>query len=157
MTAIAGLGEVAFRTERLGDMIEFYGGTLELDRLDDPPADPADETSAFFAVADGVGGHTQVLVLFDRTGTDGYVPPASDRSTVDHVAFGIEATDFDAEADRLESLGYDVRYAYHDWVDWRSLYLYDPDGNDVELVCYDRTRSDVGRRNGSGRDTTCSQ
>ena len=133
MTAIAGLGEIALRTERLPAMVEFYGEVLGLDRLDDPPF--AD--SAFFAVGNGVGGHTQVLVLFDRTTQDGYVPPDVDRSTVDHVAFGVDAIAFDDEAARLEALGYDLRFSYHDWVAWRSLYLDDPDGHTVELVCHD--------------------
>lgn len=133
MTAIQGLGEFAFRTEQMAEMVEFYGGVLGLDRIDDPPG----ETSAFFRAGDGVGGHTQVLVLFDRSSDDGYVPPDPDRTTVDHVAFGIQQSDFDAEAERLESLGYDLGYAYHEWVEWRSLYLSDPDGNGVELVCHD--------------------
>jgi catechol 2,3-dioxygenase len=133
MTAIRGLGEVAFRTERLGEMVEFYGEVLGLERIDDPPG----ETNAFFRAGDGVAGHTQVLVVFDRSGTEGYVPPDPDRTTVDHFAFGIRREDFDPEAERLEGLGYDLDYAYHDWVEWRSLYLPDPDGNSVELVCFD--------------------
>jgi len=133
MTAIRGLGEVAFRTERLSEMVEFYGEVLGLDRVDDPPF----EDSAFFRAGDGVAGHTQVLVLFDRSGADGYVPPDPERTTVDHVAFGVDPADFDAEAERLEGLGYDLDYAYHDWVEWRSLYLDDPDCNRVELVCFD--------------------
>jgi len=133
MTAIEGLGEVAFRTERLAAMVEFYGDVLGLDRVDDPPFDD----SAFFRAGDGVAGHTQVLVLFDRSGSDGYTPPDPDRTTVDHVAFGVRHGAFDDEAERLEGLGYDLTYAYHDWVEWRSLYLDDPDGNSVELVCFD--------------------
>jgi catechol 2,3-dioxygenase len=133
MTAIEGLGEFAFRTERLDEMVAFYGDVLGFDRLDDPPYDAA----AFFRVADGVAGHTQVLVLFDRSDEDGYTPPAIERTTVDHVAFGVASEQFDAEAERLESLGYDLRHAYHDWVAWRSVYLDDPDGNSVELVCFD--------------------
>jgi catechol 2,3-dioxygenase len=133
MTAIEGLGEVAFRTERLDEMVEFYGDVLGLDRVDDPPFDD----SAFFRAGDGVAGHTQVLVLFDRSGSDGYTPPDPDRTTVDHVAFGVRPEAFDDEAERLEGLGYDLTYAYHDWVEWRSLYLDDPDGNSVELVCFD--------------------
>lgn len=133
MAAIQGLGEIAFRTENVPAMVEFYGDVLGLERIDDPPSD----TSAFFRAGDGVAGHTQVLVLFDRSGSDDYTPPVPTRTTVDHVAFGIDAADFDSEAERLESLGYDLTYAYHEWVEWRSLYLSDPDGNHVELVCYD--------------------
>ena len=133
MTAIEALGEIAFRTERLDEMAEFYGEVLGLERIDDPP----NETSAFFRVAEGASGHTQVLVLFDRSGSEDYVPPTPDRTTVDHIAFGIDQSDFDAEAERLEELGYDLDYAFHRWVEWRSLYLQDPDDNRVELVCHD--------------------
>lgn len=133
MTAIEGLGEIAFRTENIEQMCEFYGEVLGLDRIDDASS----ETSAFFGVAEGVAGHTQVLVLFDHSEADRYVQPDSERTTIDHIAFGIDPDSFDAEAERLESLGYDLDYAYHDWVEWRSLFLTDPDGNEVELVCYD--------------------
>ena len=133
MTAIRGLGEIALRTERLSEMVAFYGEVLGLERVDDPPF----EDSAFFRAGDGVAGHTQVLVLFDRSGSAGYVPPDAERTTVDHLAFGVDPADFDREVDRLEELGYDLDYAYHDWVEWRSLYLDDPDGNSVELVCFD--------------------
>lgn len=133
MTAIEGLGEIAFRTENIEQMCEFYGEVLGLDRIDDASS----ETSAFFGVAEGVAGHTQVLVLFDHSEADRYIQPDSERTTIDHIAFGIDPDSFDAEAERLESLGYDLDYAYHDWVEWRSLFLTDPDGNEVELVCYD--------------------
>jgi catechol-2,3-dioxygenase len=131
MTAIKSLGEIAFRTERLDEMCEFYGEVLGLERIDDY----AD--AAFFEIAESHAGHTQVLVLFDRSGGADYMRPDPARTTVDHIAFAIDLADFDAEAKRLESQGYDLDFAYHDWVEWRSLYLDDPDGNRVELVCYD--------------------
>jgi catechol-2,3-dioxygenase len=34
-------------------------------------------------------------------------------------------------------LGLQVETAEHAWVHWRSLYVSDPEGNQVELVCYD--------------------
>jgi RNA polymerase sigma-70 factor, ECF subfamily len=36
-----------------------------------------------------------------------------------------------------EELGLEVETAEHPWVHWRSLYVTDPEGNQVELVCYD--------------------
>jgi DNA-directed RNA polymerase specialized sigma24 family protein len=37
----------------------------------------------------------------------------------------------------LEALGLEVETAEHPWVHWRSLYVTDPEGNQVELVCDD--------------------
>jgi catechol 2,3-dioxygenase len=42
--------------------------------------------------------------------------------------------DFEAERKRLEAAGLAVK-AEHAWVRWRSLYVNDPEGNTVELVC----------------------
>ena len=36
-----------------------------------------------------------------------------------------------------EQLGLQVSTAEHAWTQWRSLYVQDPEGNTVELVCYD--------------------
>jgi hypothetical protein len=58
-------------------------------------------------------------------------------STIDHIAFEIPLTDFADERKRLEALGLQVETAEHAWVRWRSLYVTDPEGNQVELVCYD--------------------
>src|SRR5262249_26436245 len=93
----------------------------------------------FFKLADGFGGHTQVLALFDRSAQSGYsgLDPAT--TTVDHIAFEIERADFDTELKRLRDLGLAVETAEHGWVHWRSLYVNDPEGNTVELVCYDPT------------------
>lgn len=128
--AIRGLGEV-LRTERLDEMVAFYGDVLGLDLLE------RSETSAFFRVAEGVDGHTQVFVLFDRTASDGYASLEPARTTLDHVASSVERADFDAELARLRGLGLAVDTATHEWVGWRALYVSDPEGNRVELSCFD--------------------
>jgi hypothetical protein len=38
---------------------------------------------------------------------------------------------------KLKGLGLQVETAEHAWVHWRSLDVSDPEGNQVELVCYD--------------------
>lgn len=98
------------------------------------------EESAFFAIAAGVGGHTQVLALFDRTAGQ-KAPVGYRRPPLDHIAFGIELDDYDAELQRLQSLGAEVSTTTHAWVQWRSIYVTDPEGNIVEWVCYDETIS----------------
>jgi hypothetical protein len=39
-------------------------------------------------------GHTQILALFDRRGHPRYTGLDSQRTTVDHIAFGISLQDF---------------------------------------------------------------
>jgi catechol-2,3-dioxygenase len=125
------LGEIALRVQDLDAMRRFYEETVGLELMNQTPK------CVFFRVADGYAGHTQVLALFDRAGTPGYSGVSSERSTIDHIAFTVSLADFSAEKRRLEQLGLRVETAEHAWVHWRSLYVKDPEGNEVELVCYD--------------------
>lgn len=114
-------------------MQQFYEEVIGLELMMRSP------NVVFFKIAEGFGGHTQILALFDRRQEAGYrgVEPAT--STVDHFAFTILLMDFDGEKKRLEQLGLNVETAEHAWVHWRSLYVRDPEGNLVELVCYDES------------------
>ena len=125
------IGEIALRVRDMTVMRDFYRDVIGLEPIREA------ETFVFFRIADGFAGHTQVLALFDRSSQTGYVPPDGQQTTVDHFAFSISKADFDSEDKRLQNLGCDLTYAYHDWVKWRSLYVVDPEGNTVELVCYD--------------------
>ena len=125
-TAVRALGEVALRVGDLDASQAFYADVLGLELL------KRFDAAAFFRIADGFSGHTAVLALFDRS-----VDVAQARTTLDHLAFTIAAEDFESERRRLESLGLEVRTATHEWVHWRSLYVTDPDGTTVELVCHD--------------------
>jgi catechol 2,3-dioxygenase len=78
-----------------------------------------------------------VLALFDRSRTPGYKGTNAETSTIDHIAFEILLADFASEVKRLKGLGLAVETAEHTWVHWRSLYVNDPEGNQVELVAYD--------------------
>ena len=125
---IKALGEVAFRVNDLPRMKRFYQEVLGLEILGES------QTAALLTIAAGYGGHTQVLGLFDRS-----LPVGVERTTVDHVAFTIDLEDYESEKQRLESLGLQVEVTVHEWVKWRSLYFYDPEGNEIELVCFDPT------------------
>jgi catechol-2,3-dioxygenase len=132
-TAVRGLGEIALRVSNLDSMQKFYEEVLSLPLMTRVP------NCAFFRIADGYGGHTQVLALFDRSENPGYRGTDAATSTIDHIAFEVALTDFASEKERLEALGLQVETAEHAWVHWRSLYITDPEGNQVELVCYDGT------------------
>ncbi len=132
-TSVRGLGEIALPVNNLDAMQKFYEEVIGLPLMTRVP------NCAFFKIADGYGGHTQVLALFDRSGSPGYRGPDAAASTVDHIAFEIALATFADERKRLETLGLQVETAEHAWVHWRSLYVNDPEGNQVELVCYDNS------------------
>ncbi len=130
---IKALGEIALRVTDLDAMQKFYEETIGLELMKRFP------NSAFFRIAEGFGGHTQILALFDRTAEEGYRGLSTEKSPMDHIAFEIPLADFAAEKQRFEELGLRVKTAEHAWVHWRSLYVNDPEGNEVELVCYDES------------------
>jgi catechol 2,3-dioxygenase-like lactoylglutathione lyase family enzyme len=132
-TVIRGLGEIALRVKDLDAMQRFYEQVIGLPIMARFP------NSAFFKIADGYGGHDQVLALFDRSESAGYGGTDAKTSTIDHIAFEIPLADFDGEKKRLGGLGFRVETAEHAWVHWRSLYVTDPEENQMELVCYDRS------------------
>ena len=132
-TSVRGLGEIALRVNDLNAMQKFYEEIIGLPLMTRVP------NCAFFKIAEGYGGHTQVLALFDRSESPGYHGTDAATSTIDHIAFEIPLADFADEKKRLKALGLQVETAEHAWVHWRSLYVTDPEGNQVELVCYDES------------------
>ena len=132
-TVVRGLGEIALRVNDLAAMQQFYEQIIGL------PLMTRFQTFAFFKIAEGYGGYTQVLALFDRSQSPDYQGTDAATSTIDHIAFEIPLTDFEREKKRLEGLGFQVETVEYAWVHWRSLYVTDPEGNQVELVCYDKS------------------
>jgi catechol 2,3-dioxygenase len=130
---IKGLGGIALRVADLDAMQRSYREVVGLELM------RRFDNAAFFRIADGHGGHTQVLALFDRSDQAGYRGLDRERTTVDHLAFEIDRDDYEAEKARLEGLGVRVMTAAHAWVRWRSPYVDDPEGDTVEWVCYDES------------------
>jgi catechol-2,3-dioxygenase len=129
-SAVKALGEVALRVNDLERMKRFYQEILGFEVLGEFP------NGSLLKIAAGYAGHTQVLGLFDRS-----VSVDQARTTIDHITFAIDLADYDAERKRLETLGLNVEVKEHAWMNWRSLYFHDPEGNQVELVCYDESLS----------------
>jgi len=117
------LGEIALRVANLDAMQKFYAEVIGLPLL------KRFDHAAFFKIAEGYGGHTQVLALFDRTAEPGYAGLNQSTTTVDHLAFEIDRADYKSELARLKELRLPVEIAAHAWVRWRSIYVRDPEGN----------------------------
>jgi catechol-2,3-dioxygenase len=134
---IRGLGEVSIRVKDLDVMHEFYEEAVGLDVL------RREDSFVFFKIAEGYGGHSQNLALFDatnRTFLETKSPELSpEQTTLHHIALNISLEDYESEKRRLEGLGLQVQATEHAWLQVRSLYFADPEGNLLEFVCYDET------------------
>jgi catechol-2,3-dioxygenase len=108
-TSVRGLGEIALRVNNLDAVQKFYEEVMGLPLMTRFP------DAAFFKIADGYGGHSQVLALFDRSESPGYRGADAKTSTIDHIAFEIPLADFEGEKRRLETLGLLVETAEHAW------------------------------------------
>ena len=128
---IAALGEIALRVADLDIMHDFYEHVIHLEPM------KRFEKISFFRIASGYRGHSQILALFDRSTVDGTLRPNGSTSTLDHIAFTIPLSAYATERARLEAAGFKVETAEHTWVQWRSLCVRDPEGNRVELICFD--------------------
>jgi catechol-2,3-dioxygenase len=120
------LGEVALRAVDLDAMRAFYRDVVGLQEWRDG------DGFVFFEVAEGVEGHPQALVLFDRARE---VRP--DASTLDHLAFAIALEEYEPRRRQLEEAGLEVTPKEFPGFGWRALFVRDPDGNTVEFVAYD--------------------
>ena len=129
-TPIRSLGEIALQVGDMDRMVDFYTNVVGLELLRRFPGNGP----AFFRIAPGVEGHTQVLALFDR-GERG--ESRTRRPPLDHIAFSLSLADLAAERERVRALGVPLREETHGWVQWRSFYIDDPEGNVVEWVAYD--------------------
>jgi catechol-2,3-dioxygenase len=126
---IKGLGEVSILVQNLDAMHKFYEEVVGLEVL------RRDESFVFFKVAEGYGGHTQNLALFDATN----IAISPEETTLHHIALNISLEDFESEKQRLENLGLKVNATVHEWLHVRSMYFSDPEGNTLEFVAYDET------------------
>ena len=141
---IKGLGEVSIRVRDLDAMHKFYEEVIGLEVL------RRDESFVFFKIAEGYGGHTQNLALFEASNTmfldNKVVQLNSQETTLHHIALNISLEDFESEKTRLEGFGLKVNATVHEWLHvWRhgATVLSRPRG-EFAGVCLLRCRRGIG-------------
>lgn len=127
MAYISGLAEIVLWTADKARALAFYQDLLGL-TLISPPSLP----NAFLKAGEGNAGVAQMIVLVP-------MPPAiaaGQRSgQLHHLAFQLAPEDFDAQHDALVAAGYSPRSGKHPVLASRTMYVDDPDGNEVEFIC----------------------
>lgn len=119
------LGHVVLYVRNLERSRRFYGELLGLEEVGD----------AFDGRAVGLtGGRTHHELLLIEVGEDAPGPPPGRRAGLYHIGFKVGGSDRELKAvrDRLTEAGVEVSAAVDHTVT-HSLYLADPDGNEVEL------------------------
>jgi catechol-2,3-dioxygenase len=127
-TKVRGLAEIVLWTHDMASALRFYRETLGLEQISPPER----ASPVFLKAGQAAVGIPQMLVLVQLPADAG----AFERPrTLHHLALEVAPEDFEAERARLEGLGFQVRTGQHPVIPSRTIYVDDPMGNEVELIC----------------------
>jgi catechol 2,3-dioxygenase-like lactoylglutathione lyase family enzyme len=128
MTMIRGIAEIVLNVHDRAASVAFYRDVLGFEVIS--PADMPGPT--FLQAGPGQAGVPQMIVLVPLPAdTPAFAPPR----TLHHLALEVASEDFDAVQDDLARRGYQLRTGKHPVIPSRTIYLDDPDGNEVEIIC----------------------
>lgn len=147
-TAMKTIVEIVINVNNIGQARVFYETVLGVQLHSQFPA--ADPTIVFLTLAEvdsplGRGGHPQLLALIDPHRH----PPAQHQfrgldvtvSSLNHLAFEIAPEAYEPEKQRLEALGLTVHEERFPHMQAKALFFQDPEGNTLEFICHDSTRT----------------
>jgi len=125
MTKIKGIAEIVLNVHDLPAALTFYQEVLGLEEI-------GRLGPVFLKAGNPNLNIPQMIVLVplppDATN---FLPPR----TLHHLALELAPEDFSAEEERLKVLGYEIRYGQHPVLPSRTMYVNDPEGNEVEFIC----------------------
>ena len=127
-TEVLGLAEVVLNVHDMARSLAFYRDLLGL-----PVISPPERTNPVFLRAGAATAELPALVVLVQlpAGAGGFASPR----TLHHLALAIAADRFDATRAASKVGGFAVRTGQHPVLPSRTMYLDDPDGNEVELIC----------------------
>jgi catechol-2,3-dioxygenase len=127
MAHIVGLAEIVLWTEDKERALHFYRDLLGLEVISPPHLN-----NAFLKAGDGQAGVPQLIVLVPKPAE---VKARPSGYQLHHLAFALPAEEFDAQHDALVAAGFAPRGGKHPVLASRTMYVDDPDGNEVEFIC----------------------
>lgn len=128
MGAIRGISEIVLWAHDQPAMVKFYREVLGLSVISPPER----QNPIFLQAGPGQAGIPQMIVVVQLPSEAG---PFNSPRTLHHLALELSPEDFDREKSRLDGLGYQLRSGQHPVIPSRTMYLNDPEGNEVELIC----------------------
>jgi catechol 2,3-dioxygenase-like lactoylglutathione lyase family enzyme len=127
MSLISGIAEIVLWTRDKQKSVAFYRDLLGLEVIS-PPELP----NVFLKAGEGAAGIPQMIVLVPMPPEVAARPKGNQ---LHHLAFELPEAVFDEQEQLLRRAGYQPRGGQHPVLASRTMYIDDPDGNEVELIC----------------------
>jgi catechol 2,3-dioxygenase-like lactoylglutathione lyase family enzyme len=130
---VAGLAEIVLWVRHMEAALQFYRDLLGLEVIS-PPELP----NKFLKVADGRHGVPEMIVLVPHPDRSSEFPREKSQRVLHHLAFRVEASEYDKLSERFAAAGVQVRAGVHPVLKGvRTFYVDDPDGNECECISPD--------------------
>jgi catechol 2,3-dioxygenase-like lactoylglutathione lyase family enzyme len=127
MAHIVGLAEIVLWTADKAKARAFYEELLGL-----PVISPPHLPNIFLKAGEGHAGIPQMIVLVPKS-AEVLAQPSGYQ--LHHLAFEVPTDQFDAQHARFVDAGLQPRGGKHPVLASRTMYVHDPDGNEVEFIC----------------------
>lgn len=128
--AVAGLAEIVLWVRDMEAALHFYRDLFGLEVIS-PPELP----NKFLEAGAGGPGVPEMIVLIPHPDPSGRFPNEKVNRVLHHLAFRVEAKEYDDLQRACSAKGLQVRSGVHPVLKGvRTFYVDDPDGNEVEVI-----------------------
>ena len=127
MKRVVGISEIVLWTRDKAAAVRFYHDLLGLEIIS-----PASLPNVFLKVGEGHAGIPQMIVLVPKSEA---VQAQPSGYQLHHMALELPEDAFEAQHAALVAAGYTPRPGVHPVLASRTMYIDDPDGNEVEFIC----------------------
>ena len=127
MKNVVGIAEIVLWTSDQQRALQFYRDLLGLEVIS-PPSLP----NVFLKVGEGNAGIPQMIVLVPKSEE---IKARPSGYQLHHLALELPEDQFEHQHDALVAAGYEPRGGKHPVLASRTMYVDDPDGNEVEFIC----------------------
>ena len=127
MQKVVGISEIVLWSADKERSLRFYRDLLGLEVISPPTL-----ANTFLKVGEGNAGIPQMIVLVPKTEE---VRARPSGYQLHHMALELPENEFDAQHAALVAAGYAPRPGVHPVLASRTMYVDDPDGNEVEFIC----------------------
>lgn len=127
MKQVVGISEIVLWATDKEQSLRFYRDLLGLEVISPPTL-----ANVFLKIGEGHAGIPQMLVLVPKTEE---VKAKPSGYQLHHLALELPEEAFDTQHTTLVQAGYQPRDGKHPVLASRTMYVDDPDGNEVEFIC----------------------